>query len=348
MLERKIFKVAFLILAACFVLWFIYFIRDMLMPFILSALFTYILSPYITKLQAMGLKRSISVCILYTLFLFVFVGSLILFLPKIINEVTVLNNNLPQQFEKFQVVMKGLQDNLEQKYPILKDKAVIETGIQKANEFLLSQVKEAPTIIMNLFSVFSLLVLIPILIFFMLLSGNVIMQRIFNAIPSEFTETSLGLIFEIDEILGQFIRSQILESIFVGILSIAGYFILGIDYALILGIVSGLSNFIPYVGPAIAILPVLIIGFMKFGTMSIIINILILFTIIRFLDDNVIKTILMKRTVNVGPILMIFSVMAGAELYGMVGMLLAVPVAAIIKTVVSVLMGKHPITRDIG
>lgn len=347
MAEKKIFKAAFLLLSACLIIWFIYFVSDILMPFILAALFSYMLSPYITKLQSMGLQRSISVCILFGGVLTVTVGSVMIFMPKIINEVGVLNSTFPQQFERFQTVMLELQGDLEQKYPVLKGKAILETGVQKADEFVLSQIKEAPAMLMNLFSLFSLIVLIPVLMFFMLLGGNAVMERIFNAIPGEYAETSLGLIFEIDEIIGKYIRSQVVESFFVGLLSIIGYFILGIDYAVILGILAGLSNLIPYVGPAITIIPVLIIGFMKFGTMSIIINVLILFTVIRFIDDNIIKTIVIGKTVNVGPMLMIFSLLAGAKLYGMVGMLLAVPLAAIIKTVVSVLMGRHALTRDI-
>jgi predicted PurR-regulated permease PerM len=347
MLEKKIIKSVFFVVIVCGVLGFAYYIRDMMMPFILAALFTFVLSPYITRLQSYGLKRSVSVCVLFALFLFLFVGSIMMTLPKVIDELSVLNNNFPEQLKKFQVVAVDYQVNLEKKYPILKQKAVIDTALNKLDGFAQDKILATPSLLMDALEFISMLVLIPIILFFMLLSGKAILERFIGAMPSEYTETALGLIFEVEEILGKFIRSQVIECIIVGALSIFGYLILGIDYAVILGLIMGLSNLVPYVGPAISIIPVIIIGFMKFGTISIVVSVLTVFVIIRFLDDNIIKTIVMKKTVNVGPVLMIFSLMVGAKLYGMVGMVLAVPFAAIIKTIVQVVLGKHHITSDV-
>ena len=346
MLEKKIFKSVFFVVLICVVLGFAYYIRDILMPFILAALFTYVLSPYITKLQSYGLKRSVSVGVLFIVFMFMFAGSIMIALPKVINELSVLNSNFPEQLKKFQVVVLDYQANLEMKYPILKQKAVIDTAIMKLNDFAQDKILATPSLLMDALEFVSIVILIPIIVFFLLLSDKAILERFVGAMPSRYTETTLGMIFEINEIIGKFIRSQVIECVIVGILSIVSFLILGIDYAVILGIIAGLSNLIPYIGPAISIIPVIIIGFMQFGTVSIIVSILIVFTIIRFLDDNVIKTIVMKKTINVGPILMIFSLMVGAKLYGMVGMILAVPLAAIIKTIIQVLLGRHHIIRD--
>lgn len=321
--------------------WFIYEVSDILMPFILAVVLAYILSPVVRYLQRTGMKRVYAVTVLFAAIVAVAAGTLYLLAPKIVAEARHLKDNTPQYSASIKAAMSELQRSVEEKYPIVRERQYFDTAMAKAQTFLQREMTKVPAYLVSLFSVFSLLVLIPVLTFFMLLGGKNIVDSLFDIIPSRFIETSLSIFWEIDEVLGKFIRGQLIEATCVGVLSTTGLLFLGVDYAILIGMTAGMANMVPYLGPVAGAVPAILVALIKFQQAAIVIKIIIMFMIVQFIDNQIIQPIIMSQGVELNPAVIIFAVMAGAQIYGFIGMLLAVPVAAIINTTIGVIVHHH-------
>ncbi|MBN1622388.1 MAG: AI-2E family transporter [Endomicrobiales bacterium] len=341
MQEVKVTKIVFLLVFIMIGLWFLYIVSDILVPFVISGILAYVLSPLITRLQSYGIKRTIAVVILFALFLLTSAGVIMSIIPRVANEAAGLKRNLPNHVRKTQYILFDFQRRIENRFPIIRRKGLVESGTRKVLQFLEKEISEIPSYILQIFSLFSLFILIPFVTFFLLLGGRDTVDRFFDIIPSRHVETVLGLISEADEILGKYIRGQITESAVVGILTIIGLLILNIDYAIIIGIVAGLLNMIPYAGPVVGAIPAILVGFLKYQSITMIIGIIIVFAIVQFIDNNVLKPLIVSKGVKLGPVAMIFSIMAGAKIYGILGMLIAIPMACIIKVTFGIILGKY-------
>ncbi|MFH0807601.1 MAG: AI-2E family transporter, partial [Elusimicrobiota bacterium] len=298
----------------------------------------YLLSPLVNFFETKGLKRIVSALILYSIFLIVFIGSCIILIPQIFKEVSILSNNLPEYTSSIKGSIYSMQQTLEAKYPIIKQKGIFDSTIKNTEQFLNTETSRIPEYLAAVFSMLSIFVLIPFITFFFLLEGKAGIDFVFQKIPPRYTETILSLICEIDEVLGNFFRGQFIESSCVGVLSIIGLLILGVDYAVLIGIVAGMANMIPYLGPFAGAIPALIIGFIKFQNISILIKVVAMFSIVQFIDNNLIQPIILSKGVNLHPVTVIFAIMAGAQVAGVIGMFLSVPIVCIIKATFMILI----------
>ena len=333
----KVSKTVLYILLFLIIVWFIYSVRKILLPFILSALLTYIITPLIGYFESFGIKRSIIVICLYIFCLIIFVGTIVIFVPAIIKEVSVLTEKLPEYTTLLKTYIGNLQQTVETKFPIVKQKGFIDTWILKINEYFNKELTKIPEYLMNLFSLFSLLVLIPFITYFLLTDSRKMFDKLFEWIPTRYVETVLSFVCEFDEAVGTFLRLQFIEASLVGLLSIIGLLILHINYAVLIGIIAGLGNLIPYLGPVIGAVPAVIVGLIQYSDPNIILKIAILFFIVQFVDNNFIQPFLMSKGISLNPVVIIFAVMAGAQIAGVLGMFFAVPAASVVKVTINIL-----------
>jgi predicted PurR-regulated permease PerM len=194
---------------------------------------------------------------------------------------------------------------------------------------------------MSIFSISSIIILIPMLVIFMLLSGNKSINETINFFPSKYIETMLSVIYEIDSILGRFIRGQLIEAAFVGVMSIVCLHLLGINFSLTIGIITGFMNMIPCLGPFVGLFLALIVGVIQFQTAAIAVKIIILYAVIQFLDNSFVQPFVIGHSVNLGLVLILFIMLAGGQIFGFLGVVFAVPVTAILKTVFIMLINKY-------
>ena len=266
-------------------------------------------------------------------FISVFAGSIALLLPVAIDEAKVLKSNIPGYSAHFKFMAMDVQKKAENKYPALKEKQIIDNSVAKVQKAVENETAKLPQYILNAFSLFSLLVLIPVLTLFMLLTGDGLFNTLFEIVPPKFIETTMGLIYEADSMLGRYLRGQLIETAFVGTLSIVGLMILKVDYAVIIGSLAGFGNMVPYLGPFVGLVLALLVGVVKYQTVAIVVKILILFAIIQFLDNNFVQPVVLGGSVDISPVPMVFALMAGGQLFGLLGMIFAVPAAGVLKTI---------------
>jgi predicted PurR-regulated permease PerM len=158
------------------------------------------------------------------------------------------------------------------------------------------------------------------------------MKKLFiSYIPNRYFEMSLNVIHKIDTQLGSYLRGQITEAFVVGILAILALWILDVQYYIVIGVFAGLANMIPYIGPVAGMIPALIVTIINGGEPILLFYIIVAFAIVQLIDNILIQPLVLSRSVNLHPLIIVFAVLIGGKIFGLLGMLLAVPTAGILK-----------------
>ncbi|MDR3306907.1 MAG: AI-2E family transporter [Endomicrobium sp.] len=338
--KNRIFIIAIILfLGSCL---FLYLARAVLAPFLIAAFITYLISPIVTRIQAFGYKRYVGVTIVAAVLVSIFAEILIIVIPILINELESFQFNADQYYEYFLNYLGAIRGKVESAFPVLKRYDISNAVISKSKDFLLYAARQIPNYLANIFSVFSIMVLIPMLVFFMLLRGSKDLKSLVGLLPSNYIETVLSIVYQIDAIFGRYIRGQIIEAFFVGGMSVLSLSVFGVNFALLIGIIAGLANLIPYLGPIVGLALAVVVGVAQYQTFAIVVKIVAAYAIIKFLDDNFIQPLVVGYNVNLGPVSMVFAMLAGGHIFGFLGVVFAVPVAAIFKAVFAMLLKRSP------
>lgn len=337
--NNRIFIVGIMLfLAACL---FLYFARGILTPFLIAAFITYLLSPLVVKIQSYGYRRWVAVAVLAAFFILIMVALIVIFIPILLEEIDKLRMNISSYYGYVLNYVELAKSKMETMLPLLKEYQVYDVAIGKVQGFVTSEAQKVPQYLMSIFSVFSIIVLIPMLVFFMLLGGTRSIHTIVELVPSSSVETILSVIYEMDYVLGRFIRGQLIEAVFVGTMSVIVLSIFDVNFALTIGIVAGFANMIPYLGPFVGVTLASVVGLVQFQDIFILVKIIPSFLIIQFLDNNIIQPLVVGQNVDLSPVTMVFAMLAGAQVFGFIGIVFAVPVMAIIKTIFFMLVKKY-------
>jgi predicted PurR-regulated permease PerM len=188
----------------------------------------------------------------------------------------------------------------------------------------------AIAVLLGTFAFIGACIIVPVLGAYLLNDSEMIKRFFMGFIPQRNREATLSLLAELEEVIGGFIRGQLLVGVTVGILIAIGLTLVGEPYAILIGAVAGLLDFIPYIGPAIAALPAVTIGFIS-GGVPLAIKAIIVFVLANQAEGHLIAPNIVSRTIKLSPSAVVVAILIGAKLYGIPGMFIAVPVAAIIR-----------------
>ena len=188
------------------------------------------------------------------------------------------------------------------------------------------------------FSAFTTGVIILFLTFFLLNSGSQMKKAFIQMVPNRFFEPALVLIQGLDQQLGDYLRSRLIQTIILSIIAAIGYWILGLRFAILIGIIAGLANLIPYIGPFIGAIPAIIVVSLGLGSRLglgwSLLAVIILTLAIQIIDNAIITPLLVGKSVELGPVTTIVVVLLGEQLLGLIGLLMAVPIAAMCKLII--------------
>jgi predicted PurR-regulated permease PerM len=179
-------------------------------------------------------------------------------------------------------------------------------------------------------SLFSFLV-IPFVTYFALAQGDRAVKRLLERVPNKYFEMTLNVVDKIQKDLVGYLRGWILDSVIVGIINIVGYIIIGVNYPVLLGIIAGIANLIPYVGPFVGVIPAVLVGATQTGDLSMVTPILLLLLGVQTIDNIIVQPLCFSKTVDMHPLTVIVVLIVGNQLLGVLGMLLAIPVYTILK-----------------
>jgi len=205
--------------------------------------------------------------------------------------------------------------------------------------------------LLNTFSIFPLLILVPLISFFFLKDGRRIKRGFFNSVPNRYFETVMGLTYEVDQKIGNYVRGQLLRSVVIGFLTYFGLKICGLKYALLLAIFAGVMNLIPYAGPFIASIPAVILAILHQSTpqallpfvspLPLVVHVIVVYLMVQTLDAIWVAPYILGWSVDIHPLGIVLVLLFGNQLFGWWGIILAVPAASIIKLTVQAVSNRY-------
>ena len=230
------------------------------------------------------------------------------------------------RFEKWMPMLKEWM-------PLLESRDVLHAINARLRGIATDLFKETPRLVGQLLSGLTFFIIVPFVLFFFLGQGRTIKRAIIELVPNRYFELVLNLLYRIDGQLGGYIRGMVLSVMIVSLLSITGLYIIDLEHFLVIGLLAGLANVIPYLGPLIGIVAGVVAAVLQYSALSfgVVLPVIIVFLIVQIVDNVFVAPVVVARSVNLHPLLVIFAVLVGSELFGAVGMLLAVPTTAVIK-----------------
>lgn len=330
-LNIKFYRRLFLILVSIAGLYFLYRVRIILVPFIFAFLIAYLLNPIVKLVEKRRLPKCWAILWVY-LAVFVLSGIIFVFgVPHILGELNRLISEIPKLTLEVQSILANLQTGYSRFALPESIKQVINERIIHFQELLLEAVRAGTESLVQLVSYLFSLIIAPVFAFYMLKDIDQIRNSLTLTIPRRYRSDILAIGRDVDEIISAFLRGHLLVCVIVGILTGVGMYLIGLDFALIIGIIAGVAELVPFLGPIITGIPAISLALLVSRETALYAAVVIL--VVQQLENAVISPKILGESMGLHPLAVIFAIMAGGELYGLLGVLLAVPGAATLKVV---------------
>lgn len=301
------------------------------LPLLLSLIVTFLLDPAVGFLEGERVSRTTSIFIIYALVLIV-IGLLLVLIgpPNWKGMLNALKADFPRYISRAIEYLNGLLLNAQEHFPFIANYDLPGKLSTAAQQFFGVVLKETPKSALRIGSLF---LLVPLFSFFFLRDSKRIMRGLISLTPNRYFEMVLDLYDHVSWQLAHFIRGRILEALIIGIVVYLGLSLTDIRYAPILGVIAGVTNLLPYIGPIIGMIPGLVIALVDLGLGGQFWWILCVYLLIAqiLLDNFILIPILISRVSNLHPIWVILAIVMGGKLYGVIGMIIGVPIASVIK-----------------
>jgi predicted PurR-regulated permease PerM len=321
--------------ALCAFLLILFLFKNILLPFVLGGAIAYLLNPIILKLTTIGLRRSVSAVLMIGLFFTILLTAGIILLPILFNELSEFTQNLPRYYDHFVALMNAQFIKLQ---PVIgkltgsNDPIEVAALINGHSDKSINLFKRLLTGVTGggraLFDGASLLLLTPVVAFFMIREWPGITDKIEDLLPRDHRATIHRLWDDIDTKLSGFVRGQITVAFILGIGYALALSVAGLKYGILVGLLSGVLSIIPLFGSLTGLLVSILIAWFQTGNITFVALITGIFLIGQLIEGNALTPKLVGDSVGLHPLWIIFALMAGGSLFGILGMLIAVPVAA--------------------
>ncbi|KRG39841.1 hypothetical protein ARC78_13575 [Stenotrophomonas pictorum JCM 9942] len=326
------------VVLSAFGLWVTWLLAPILTPFVIALMLGWLGDPLVDRLEARGRSRNTAVILVFVLMTLLVILALLILVPMIQRQISTLAAALPQAQDW--LVTKAI--------PWIEQKSGLQIMAWLAPEKLFDWVRShwqqaggAATALFGYvsrsgFAMVALVVnlaLLPILTYYFLRDWDKLIERVASLIPRNHIETVSRLARESNDVLGAFIRGQIAVMIALGVVYAAGLSLVGLNLGLLIGLVAGLISFIPYLGATTGVVLAILAALVQAQGIDLQLLVLVgvVFTVGQLLESYVLTPRIVGDKIGLHPVAVIFAVMAGGQLFGFLGMLLALPAAAIIN-----------------
>lgn len=321
-----------LLLISCFAI--IIGFGAVLAPVFIAIIMAYLLQGGMNYCKSKGLGNRVSTLIMFSIFISIFLSLLFIVIPATITQAGQLFYELPKMLAQGQ----GLLMLLPERYPELITEIQVKEWIGQAGKelallgqwalsFSLNSIPGAITILIYL-------VLVPILVFFFLKDSGVITRFLLSFLPRD--RKLMNTIWaEMEVQIANYIRGKVVEIVIVGGVTYVGFVIFDLRYAELLAILVGLSVLIPYIGAAVVTVPIAVVAYFQFGYGETLFYCMLVYGIIQALDGNVLVPLLFSEVVNLHPVAIIVAVLAFGGIWGFWGVFFAIPLATLLKAVLT-------------
>lgn len=336
--ERRTYRYLFLVLLMGLIIYFLYLVRELFLPFILAIVLVYLLNPLVNRMEKRGTQRVAAILILY-LGVIIIVTSLLMYgVPRMVNQLETLVESIPVYTDQVEGIVRNIQQRFADSAVPPGVQQIVDERIRWAEAGLLEVVRHVMDLLMALLGNLFNFALAPVLAFYILKDLELLKKWGMAQVPQEWSKDVLTLAKEIDHVFANFIRGHLTVVFIVGVLTSLAFIFIGLEFATMLGIIAGLAELIPYFGPLIGAVPAVALALLQSKWLAF--KVIIAVFVIQQLEGTVISPKILGNSVGLHPLAIIIALLAGGHLFGIVGMLLAVPLAAIARILVCFVWGK--------
>lgn len=314
----------------CLLVWLL---SGVLAPFVTGMIIAYLLDPACDRLQRLGMPRWLATTVLLLLFVIVAILAVLIVVPILVTQVTGLISAVPDYVARATARLQPLIADLRHRVS-----AANFTEIQKAvSQYAGNAVSWIGTVLgslwqggMALIDLLSLVFITPVVAFYMLRDWDHMVEVIDHNLPVAQRETIRGLGREVNYTLSRFIRGQLIVCLLLGLFYAIALTIVGLNFGLLVGLMTGILSIIPYVGSLVGLVSSMGIAFVQYDDWTMWALVLGIFLLGQFLEGNFVTPKLVGESVGLHPVWVIFALLAAGSLFGFTGVMLAVPMAAVI------------------
>jgi predicted PurR-regulated permease PerM len=312
----------------------LYLLNPILSPFVLGALIAYLGDPLVDAWERRGLNRTGGVVIVFLLFTALTISVLIFAVPRLLHQLDALIARVPDIYQWLtQVALPWLQQRLAlpiERMPQMDWSEQLAGNWQSVSKVTASTLKQVTGSGASLLLGLANLALVPVVAFYLLRDWDLLMQKALRMIPMAWQERTAYMAGEADEVVGAFLRGQFLVMCALGVIYSTGLWLVGLQLALLLGVLAGLASIVPYLGFMVGIVASCIAAYAQFQDWTVLLWVGLVFAIGQAIESMVLTPVLVGDRIGLHPVAVIFALMAGGQLAGFVGVLLALPLAAVI------------------
>lgn len=326
---KKILRIVLPFVIIGLIIYFILELINILVLIAISILLAFILKPLVGYLEFIKIPRVYS-ALISVIFAVGFIGFLVYYFVPIIStqfdNLLILFRDL-----RIQDLIAQIERKISNTFPFIRKgeltkhlTRIIQTGFENL-------VTDISNFIPKIFTITAFIIIVPFITFFILKDSRNLKIGIINLLPNRYFEMAYEVFQKVTDELGKFVRGWIFDAMFLGFCIMIGLYIIGINNFVMLGLLAGVGHLIPYLGPIIGITPAILVSYYQMGNFSLALPILILFAIVYTIDNGFVQPMIYSKSLRIHPVVIILLILIGSELFGILGLLLAVPVANILR-----------------
>jgi len=311
----------------------LYSIQSLFIPLLIAFLLANILKPVIGFFEIKGASQLSIIITIYAVTTLVFIVFFTTLTPILLRQASMLGEELPLYIDSVKESIHALENSLRSNFSFLE----VPDLAMMTQTYITESIDKTTTYISNnlssILSLFTFSLIVPFISFFILKDMYLMQKTILSYVPNRYFEMFVLLFYKVGNSIQLYIRGQLIDASFVGIMTGLGLSIIGFPYALIVGLVAGIGNFVPYFGPILGAIPAVLIIIVtpEWSTGTGISLVVAVFLIVQVIETLFVYPIAVGNSVNLHPLLIIISLLVGGEVAGIVGMIVIIPLVAILK-----------------
>ncbi|MCB8890351.1 AI-2E family transporter [Vreelandella malpeensis] len=312
---------------------FVYLLESILMPFIAGMILAYLADPLANRFQEWGMKRPVAVCSVFLVLTLLLTVALLILIPLIVSQIKQLGEALPGIFTWVEnrlapQVLDWTGYDVRSELGNLQ--ATLAENWRDAGGYLAQALGQIGRSGAAFATWITYVALIPVVTFYLLLDWDRLLANIVGLVPRHWLADTARLARRCDEVLAAFLRGQLLVMLCLGVIYAVGLTVIGLNFGLLIGVVSGLVSIVPFLGFIVGLGVALVVAFFQFESWWGLVGVLAVFSIGQVAESVVLQPKLLGDKIGLHPVAVIFAVLAGGSLFGLTGVLLALPAAAVI------------------
>jgi len=310
---------------------FVAILKEIMVPFIVGLLIAYLLHPIVASLEKRKVPRLVAVLLIYAIFILVVVIGLINAIPVFTSQFAELADDLPRLTEWYKTWMSEWEYHkyfLPDSIQLGVDRVIVQSQ-ERISVGIAQLVNQAKSMIGKLIA----FAVVPFIAFYLLKDMKDVHTACVAVIPHKYRKNTLIILREANDSLGKYIHGQMVVALLVGAFTYLGYWLIGMPYPFILAALICVTNVIPYIGPLIGAIPSVVIA-LTIST-KMLLFVLIVNLVIQMVEGNILSPNIVGRSLHLHPLSIIFALLAGEAIAGIIGMIIAIPALAVFKVVIN-------------